>query len=55
MDLADVSIYSIQGQLVYQSNEVSDVINVRNFAPGTYTLRAKGIDGKQYYARFVVR
>ena len=54
-NLADVSIYSVQGQLVYQTEQVSNAIRVEDFPPGMYTLRANGIDGKQYFARFIVR
>jgi hypothetical protein len=54
-DLSEVTIYSINGQLVYQSDQVGNSINVESFPPGLYTLRANGIDGKQYHARFAVQ
>lgn len=54
-DLVDVKVYSVTGQMIYQAEAVDNAINVGNFPPGMYTLRANGLDGKQYYARFMVR
>jgi hypothetical protein len=54
-DFEEVAIYSINGQLIYKSDQVSGSISVENFAPGIYTLRAIGASGKQYHAKFTVQ
>ena len=51
----DVSIYSVTGQLIYQSNEVSNSINLDNFPKGMYTLHANGDDNQKYFAKFIVK
>ena len=50
-----VSIYSISGQLMYQSDAVNNSIDLNNFSSGLYTLHANGFDGKQYHAKFMVK
>ena len=50
-----ISIYSVHGQLIYQSDEVENTINVEIFPAGMYTLRANGADGKAYFAKFLVK
>jgi hypothetical protein len=54
-EFEEVSIFSISGQLIYQSDKIGNSINVENFPPGIYTLNAIGDDGKQYRARFTVQ
>lgn len=54
-NLNDISIYSVTGQLVYQSGEVSRSINVNHLPAGIYSLRANGKDGKQHFAKFIVK
>jgi len=51
----DVSIYTISGQLVYSSEEISNSIDLNNFSSGLYTLHANGLDGQQYQAKFIVK
>lgn len=51
----EVSIYSVTGQLVYQSTEVSHSISLENFPKGMFTLQAKGSDNQKYFAKFVVK
>jgi hypothetical protein len=55
VNLNNLSIYSVVGQLVYQSEKVNNSINVSEFPAGMYTLRANGNDGKQYFAKFIVK
>lgn len=55
VNLNNLSIYSAMGQLVYQSMEVKNSINLSEFPAGIYTLRANGNDGKQYFAKFIVK
>ena len=50
-----VSIYSIKGQLVYQSDEVSKTMDVKKLATGMYSLSAVDFAGKIYQAKFVVK
>jgi hypothetical protein len=54
-NLNDVSIYSVVGQLIYQSEKVNSSINISDFPTGIYTLHANGNDGKQYFAKFIVK
>lgn len=54
-DFEDVSIYTIMGKLIYHSDKVGNSIAIEKFAPGTYTLRATGLDGKQYLSKFMVQ
>ena len=54
-NLNDVSIYSVVGQLIYQSEKVNSSINISDFPAGIYTLHANGNDGKQYFAKFIVK
>ncbi len=54
-DLVDLSIYSIQGKLMYQSEAANSAVDVSNFPTGMYTLRAKGLDGQYYQAKFIVK
>jgi len=53
--LQNVSIYSMNGQIVYNSDEISNSIDLKNFSSGLYTLRANGLDGQQYQAKFIVK
>lgn len=53
--LQSVSIFSVNGKMVYSSDISINVIDVKNFSPGFYTLRAKGIDGQNYQAKFIVK
>jgi len=34
---------------------VNNSINLSEFPAGLYTLRANGNDGKQYFAKFIVK
>jgi len=54
-NLDNISIYTVRGQLIYQSDEVSTSVNVNDFPAGLYTLRANGKDGKQYFAKFIIK
>lgn len=54
-DFEDVSIYTLMGQLIYQSDQVVNFSIPINFPPGIYTLRANGADGKQYFAKIMVQ
>jgi len=51
----NVNIYSIRGQLIYQSETINSKIDLKNIPAGFYTLHANGIDGKQYQAKFIVK
>jgi len=55
INLNNVSIYSVVGQLVFQSEKVNNSINVSEFPAGLYTLLANSNDGKQYFAKFIVK
>jgi hypothetical protein len=55
VNLKNISIYSVVGQIVYQSEKVNNSINISDFPVGIYTLRANGNDGKQYFAKFIVK
>lgn len=52
---AEVSIYSIMGKLIYTSDDVGNSIKLGKLPQGTYTLRATGTDGKQYFSKFMVQ
>lgn len=54
-NLKNVSIYSLTGQLIYQSDDVNNSINVSDYPSGMYMLRANGIDGLQYRSKFMVK
>jgi len=53
--LQNVSIFSINGQLLYKADNVINSVDLRNFSPGLYTLRASGFDGEQFHAKFIVK
>jgi hypothetical protein len=50
-----ITIYGINGQVVYQTDQQVNLISLDNFQPGVYTLSASGVDGKSYQARFIVK
>lgn len=50
----EISIYSINGQLLYKSDNINNSIDLNNFSAGMYTLRAKSFDGVQYNAKFII-
>ncbi len=54
-NLTSVSIFSVTGQLVYQSATNNNSVDVSSLQSGLYTLRAIGDDGKTYVAKFVVK
>jgi hypothetical protein len=54
-DFTEVSIYSVTGQLVYQTNDVENAINISEFISGMYTLQATGKEGQKYFAKFMVK
>lgn len=54
-NLVSISVYSIAGQLVYQSSENANSIDVSGFQSGMYTLRATGNNEVQYFAKFIVK
>ena len=54
-DFEGISIFSMTGKLVYQTNEVSSSVNVSDFPTGMYNLQAISTDGKIYQAKFIVR
>ena len=51
----EVSIYSISGKLMQQSDVIRNSISLENLAPGLYLLQAKAEDGKEYRAKFLVK
>ncbi len=51
----DISIYNINGQLLYHSDEISNAIDLSIFSAGLYTLNANGKDGQMYHAKFLVK
>ena len=51
----DVSIYTIMGKLIYNSDQVGNSIHIEKLAPGSYTLHATADDGKQYFTKFMVQ
>jgi len=53
-DLKDVSIYTITGQMIYQSDNLSSSINVESYPSGVYTLHDNSLDGKQYVVKFMI-
>jgi len=53
-DLRNLQIFSIQGKLIYETDQVEQTVDVSNLPAGIYTLRATGKDDKGYIAKFVV-
>lgn len=54
-NLKNVTIYSVNGQMIYSAEKVGSSIDLSNFTSGFYTITAKGIDGTQYHAKFIVK
>ncbi len=54
-DLSSLSIYSVTGQLVLQTSDISNRIDVSSFAEGVYSISAIGNDGQIYQAKFMVK
>jgi len=54
-ELIDIEIYSVNGQKVYTSDKVDGSIDVSQFTPGFYTLRATDHSGKNYFAKITIR
>ena len=54
-NLISISVYSVAGQLVYQSSDNTNAIDVSDLQSGMYTLRATGINDRQYFAKFIVK
>lgn len=53
--LAEVKVYTMTGQVVYQSQEIVSSIDVSNFPTGIYSISATDIDGQQYISKFMVQ
>ncbi len=51
----NLSIYSITGKLVFNTNEVSNYVNVSELPAGMYTIKAVGAEAQVYQAKFVVK
>lgn len=49
-----ISVYSLNGQIVYTSEVVGNSIDVSEFTSGIYTLKAQGKNGLNYNAKFIV-
>jgi len=49
-----VQIFSLTGQMVYHSEELTRSINLNGMPKGIYTLQAKGFDEQLHYAKFII-
>jgi len=54
-DLQSINIFSVSGQVIYHSEQIGHSIDLSDFPAGMYTMRATGIDGTQYFAKFMVK
>ncbi len=53
-NLTAVSIYSVNGQMVYNISNPSSKINISSLTSGTYTLKASDISGKVYTTTLII-
>lgn len=53
-DFESLSIYSVTGKLMLNTNNVNATIDISNFAPGLYTISAIGSNG-MYLSKFIVK
>ena len=53
MDITSVNIYSISGQVVYQSTQATERIDVSGLESGLYLLEIRTKDGQQAASRFI--
>ena len=53
-ELSSIRIYSVTGSLVYESENVSETIDISTFNNGVYFIHASGIKGQSYSTKFTV-
>jgi hypothetical protein len=54
-NLQNINIFSVSGQVIYQSEQIGNSIDLNDFPVGMYTMLATGNDGTQYFAKFMVK
>ena len=52
-EIANVTLYDLQGRIIYSPNSPNSPINLRNVAAGVYVLRVTGADGHEYHQKIV--
>ena len=53
-ELSSVRVYSVTGSLVYESENVTEIIDVSELNSGVYFIQAAGFEGQSYSAKFTV-
>ncbi len=53
--LSEISIYSVNGKMVYNSNNPSNTIDISNLTSGTYAIRAMDLSGKIYTKSLIIK
>lgn len=53
--LSEISIYSVNGKMVYNSNNPSNTIDISNLTSGTYAIRAMDLSGKIYTNSLIIK
>lgn len=54
-ELSEISIYSVNGKMVYNSNNPSNTIDITNLTSGIYAIRATDLSGKIYTNSLIIK
>ncbi len=52
-EIANITLYDLQGRIIYSPNSPNSPINLRNVPAGVYVLRVTGEDGREYHRKIV--
>lgn len=52
-EIANITLYDLQGRIIYSPNSPNSPINLRNVPAGVYVLRVTGADGREYHRKIV--
>jgi len=54
-EIANITLYDLQGRIIYSPNSPNSPMNMRNVPAGVYLLRVTDADGKEYHRKIVKR